>query len=110
MKEFKNLIHLDDLNTIKTNKLLIKIIESAGKDFEIENNKIYSYNKFNKKIKKKFIKIMKQEKKKHIKINLNSIELYKKIEKKEYKELRQIAFKKPNDFLKAIYLYTICED
>lgn len=91
-------------------KNLVKAIESIGKDFNIDNTKVYSYNKFNKQLIKKINKTLKMEKKNNIKINLKVMKLYKKIANEEYKDLRKIAIEKPNDFLKALYLYTICED
>ncbi len=106
---FNNLIYYDKEQSI-FNKKLVNAVESIGKDFNLDNTKIYSYNKFNRYIKKVLHKELKKEKKENICSKLKIINLYKKIDNKEYSELRQIAIKKPNDFLKAIYLYTICED
>ena len=110
IKEFQKISHMDDKNSEIFNKLLLKAIESTAKDLKVDNKRIYSYNKFNRIIIKSFNKELKQEKKTKINNNLEVIKLYKKIEMKEYNELRKIALEKPNDFLKALYLYTICED
>ena len=108
IKEFEDKIKVDDPD--KFNKSLLKAMESTAKDFSINTNKVYNYNSFNKSIMKSFYKLLKQEKKNQIKINLKVVKLYKMIEDKKYKELREQSLNKPNDFLKAVYLYTICED
>ena len=107
-KAFLKIIKIDEEK--KTNQLLMRIMESTAKDFKLDNNQIYSYNKFNRKIIKEFNKQRKLEKKNQIEIKLKIVKLYKMIEQKDFKDLRKIAFEKPNDFLKALYLYTICED
>ena len=94
----------------KFNNKLISAVESIGKEFNLDDTKIYSFNKFNKYLKKTLYKELKNEKKKNIKSKFKIINLYKKIDNKEYYDLRQLAIKRPNDFLKALYLYTICED
>lgn len=108
IKEFEDKIRVNDPD--KFNKSLLKAMESTAKDFSINTNKIYNHNSFNKSIMKSFNKLLKKEKKNQIKINLKVVKLYKLIENKKYKELREQSLNKPNDFLKAIYLYTICED
>ena len=108
INDFEKKINMEDDN--KFNSLLIETIESTAKDFNINSKRVYSYTKLNKKIIKSFHKTIKLEKKKHEDINLRVIELYKMIEAKNYKELRMLSLKEPNDFFKAIYLYTICED
>ncbi len=107
-KAFLKIIKIDEEKN--TNQLLMRIMESTAKDFKLDNNQIYSYNKFNRKIIKEFNKQRKLEKKNQIEIKLKIVKLYKMIEQKDFKDLRKIAFEKPNDFLKALYLYTICED
>ena len=109
-KEFLKVTKINEENEEEFQKLLIKIVESTAKDFHLDNNRIYSYNKFNRVLIKKLNKELKQERKNKIEIKLKVVKLYKMIDKKEYKDLRKIAIEKPNDFLKALYLYTICED
>lgn len=108
IKEFEDRIKNNDTN--KFNKNLLKAMESTAKDLDINSNKVYNYNSFNKSIIKSFYKLLKKDKKNQIKINIKLIKLYKMVEEKKYKELRELSINKPNDFLKAIYLYTICED
>ena len=108
IKEFEDKININDVD--KFNKKLLRAMESTAKDLSINQNKIYDYNSFNKSIIKSFYKLLKNEKKKKTKINLEVVKLYKLIEEKKYKDLRSISINKPNTFLKAIYLYTICED
>ena len=108
IKEFEDKININD--TDKFNKKLLRAMESTAKDLSINSNKVYDYNSFNKSIIKSFYKLLKNEKKKKTKINLEVVKLYKLIEEKKYKDLRSISINKPNTFLKAIYLYTICED
>ena len=108
INEFEKRIKIDDND--KFNKNLLKAMESTAKDLDINTNRIYNYNSFNKSIIKSFYKVLKKEKKNQIKINMKLIKLYKMIEEKKYKDLRELSINKPNDFLKAIYLYTICED
>ena len=108
IKEFEDKININDVD--KFNKKLLRAMESTAKDLDIKSNKVYDYNTFNKSIIKSFYKLLKKEKKNKVKINLEVVKLYKMIDKKNYKDLRKISIDKPNSFLKAIYLYTICED
>lgn len=106
INNFEKLINID--NTDKFNKLLLEIMESTAKELDLNNNKVYNYSNFNKKLVKSFYKATKLQNKNTI--NLKVINTYKMIENRNYKDLRELAFKKPKDFLKALYLYTICED
>ena len=94
----------------KIDNLILSIMESTAKDFHINTFRVYSSNSFTKKIMKAFSKIKKKEKKDKIKSNLKIIKTYKMIDNRDYKNLRLLAISKPKDFLKGIYLYTICED
>lgn len=98
------------INNDKVDKLLLKVMESTAKDFKLNNNKVYNYNSFNKSIIKSFYKMLKEEKKNNLKIKFKLLDNYKLIKNKKYKDLRNLYINKPNDFLKAVYLYTICED
>lgn len=108
ISDFEKIINTED--DTKFNNLLLNAMESTAKDFNINSKKVYSSKKLNKKIVKSFHKTIKLEKKKHEEIHLRVIEVYKMIESKNYKELRLLSLKEPNDFFKALYLYTICED
>lgn len=90
-----------------TNKLLIRIMESLGKTFNLDETKIYSYKSFNKELRKQIAYLLKNEPTKRNQLKL--VNLYKKVLNKEYKELRKDALINPIEFLKALYLYSICE-
>ena len=98
------------INNDKVDKLLLKVMESTAKDFKLNNSKVYNYNSFNKSIMKSFYKMLKEDKKNKLKIKFKLLDYYKLIKDKKYKDLRDLSINKPNDFLKAVYLYTICED
>ena len=98
------------INNDKVDKLLLKVMESTAKDFKLNNTKVYNYNSFNKSIMKSFSKMLKEDKKNKLKIKFKLLDYYKLIKNRKYKDLRNLYINKPNDFLKAIYLYTICED
>ena len=108
INEFEKSININDNN--KIDKLLLKVMESTAKDFKLNNTKIYNYNSFNKSIIKSFYKMLKEDKKNKLKIKFKLLDNYKLIKNRKYKDLRNLYINKPNDFLKAIYLYTICED
>ncbi len=94
----------------QVNDLILSIMESTGKDFELSTYKVYSSSSFTKRIIKRFKAIRKIEKKKNMKSNLKIVKVYKMIENRDFKALRLLAISKPKEFLKGIYLYTICED
>ena len=108
INEFEKSININDNN--KIDKLLLKVMESTAKDFKLNNTKVYNYNSFNKSIIKSFYKMLKKDKKNKLKIKFKLLDNYKLIKNRKYKDLRNLYINKPNDFLKAIYLYTICED
>lgn len=97
-------INLENLS----NKLFLKIMEETGKSLKIEETKIYSYKKFNRTIKKRLKQEIKKKSKKK-KIKKSAIELYQEIKKGNYSKLKKKAFLYPMEFLKAVYLFTICE-
>ena len=101
--------YINEFKSMEDDKLL-KAMESTAKDLKIDNNKIYNYNSFNKKVMKSFYKLLKEEKKNRITIDLELVKDYKLINDKKYKDIKKLATNKPNKFLKALYLYTICED
>lgn len=89
---------------------LLDVVESTASDLDLDNTKVYNYNTFNKKLKKSLNKNLKYEKKHKDSDCLNVVKLYRMIEKEDYKHLRTIAIDDPEEFLKALYLYTIIED
>jgi len=104
LQKFQNNTALDN------SYLLLNIVESTGTDLDLDTSKIYNYSNFNKKLIKKLNKTLKQEKRSNEIADINVVKLYKMIENHNYKDLRNIAIDEPNEFLKAIYLYTIVED
>ncbi len=92
-------------------KILLKIMEDVGKNFQIDDTKIYSYKKFNKLLRRN----LKQHKKIHMnkekisKTNNDLLNIYQLLEEKNYSALQKLAFISPIKLLKALYLYTICE-
>ena len=91
-----------------SNQFFLKIMEETGKSLKIEETKIYSYKTFNRIIKKQLKKELKTKKKKN-KIKKSAVELYQEIKKGNYTKLKKQAFLYPIEFLKAVYLFTICE-
>ena len=105
----KKLLKLNDKTTEKiTKKILLSIMESLGKDFEIDETRIYSYNNFNKKLIRNLNKNISN--KNISKNNKQIISIYKKIAEEKNAILRKEIFIYPNEFLKALYLFTIKED
>lgn len=112
-KDFYKQLNLSqDLPFKLEDKLLLKVMELVAKDFNIDETEIYSYRSFNRKIRKELRKRIKsletkQNTKKHKK---TEVELYLELQKHNYSELRKLGLLNPIELLKAVYLYTICED
>ena len=93
-----------DIDIFDPDKLMLKIAEEMGLIFMLDETKIYSLKKFNKKIFKSFENTSSKKK------NISTINLlYKKMLKKDYKYLRTIGILTPKEFIYALYLYTIKE-
>ena len=90
-------------------KLVLKVMESLGKSFKLDETKIYTYKSFNKSLKKKLNNYIKREIETNEECKQKEVQLYKEIQNKNYKDLRKQALINPIEILKAIYLYTICE-
>lgn len=89
----------------KFNQLIIHIMESTATDMNIRNDKVYSYRKFNKEIKKQFHHLQKKDNKNQLIVNYYNL-----IKQGKFSTLRKLSITEENNFLKAIYLYTISED
>lgn len=114
IKSFEELININiDIDNDKKDELiknlLLKIMEKTAKSFNLDETKIYTHKSFNKALQKQLKFYLKKEKQSNEPCNKKEIELYKKILKNDFKELRKLALINPIDMLKAIYLYTICE-
>lgn len=99
---FQNIISISPTTPEKMiNKIMLKLIESIGNDFNLDETKIYSINKFNKLL----LKELKQNNSKDIEqLNIMIQEI-----KDKKKSLKRKALLNPWRFLKALYLYTISE-
>ena len=99
---FQNIISISPTTPEKMiNKIMLKLIESIGNDFNLDETKIYSINKFNKLL----LKGLKQNNSKDIEqLNIMIQEI-----KDKKKSLKRKALLNPWRFLKALYLYTISE-
>ena len=99
---FQNIISISPKKKKKMiNKIMLKLIESIGNDFNLDETKIYSINKFNKLL----LKELKQNNSKDIEqLNIMIQEI-----KDKKKSLKRKALLNPWRFLKALYLYTISE-
>ena len=83
--------------------IMLKVIEDLAKAFGLEETTVYSYKKLNKLlIKKAKLPAVTKETK-------QILEFFTAIQEKRYKEIRKKALVTPLEFLKALYLYTICE-
>lgn len=114
IKTFEELINVDINIDDETKdeiigKLLLRIIESLAKSFNLDETKIYTYRSFNKAIRRKLKAYLKHEIETNEPCKKKEIELYKEIQEGNYKDVRKKALLNPIDLLKAIYLYTICE-
>lgn len=114
IKSFEELINVDlsiedDLKNDIISKLMLKVIESLAKSFNLDETKIYTHKSFNKSLIKQLNKYLKDELETNKPCKKKEVELYKEIKDGEYTTLRKQALLNPIDMLKAIYLYTICE-
>ena len=94
-------------------KLLLKVMELVAKDFNLDETTIYTYRSFNRKLKKELklrIKKLETENQTNHKHKKTEVELYLEMINGNYSELRKLGLLNPIELLKAVYLYTICED
>lgn len=110
VKKFQNKLIKEGKENSVLDNLILEIVETTGEELNIDKNKVYNYKKYNNKLKKALKTSLKKERKTKENSKNNLINNYKKILEKNYQALRKLAFKNPNDFLKVIYLHTICED
>jgi len=104
----KKLLKISDNLTEKTiNKLLLNTLEDLGEVYKLDETKIYTYRKFNRKLKKAFKKSKKSNTKSTKEETI--IELYSKFKSEKYSELKKDIILYPSEFLKALYLYSIIE-
>jgi len=86
-------------------------METTARSFDLEETKIYSYRNFNRQIKRKVKEKMKPyQKNPNRKIRKKELYLYQSLINQNYKELHKLILIHPLEVLKAIYIYTICEN
>ena len=108
---YKQLKITSDIPTKLEDKLLLRVMELVAKDFNLDDTKIYTYRSFNRALRKELKKIIKElDTTETRKTKKTEVELYLEMEKGNYKDLRTLGLLNPIELLKAVYLYTICED
>lgn len=104
----KKLLKISNTLTEKTiTKLILNTLEDLGQLYKLDETKVYSYRKFNRKLKKAFRKSQKSNTKSTKEDII--IELYKKLQTEKYNELKKDIILYPSEFLKSLYLYSIIE-
>lgn len=97
-------------------KYTLTMMEELGKIFDLEEAKIYRYQKFNKELLKsvnnnlKTTNINQKTISKLLKSKIMILDMYDKLKKGNIKAVRQNIFLAPNEFLKALYLFVISEE
>lgn len=113
-KEFYNQLKIStDIPEKMQTKLLLRVMELIAKDFNLDDTIVYTHKSFNKKLKKELknkIKELENSKPSNYKHKKTDIELYLEMVNGNYTELRKLGLLNPIELLKAVYLYTICED
>lgn len=113
-KEFYRQLKISDVTKENIQeKLLLRVMELVAKDFNLDETTIYTYRSFNRKLKKELklrIKKLETENQTNHKHKKTEVELYLEMINGNYSELRKLGLLNPIELLKAVYLYTICED
>ena len=109
IKKVEDILHNKRLLTLDVNLIdtdfILRVAEEAGKIFNIDDFKIYSFKKYNKLLMKKVKTIIKSDKN-NKKIN-NIINLYN--ASINYKDIGLKNIFSSKELLIAIYLYSVCE-
>ena len=111
IKKVEDILHNKRLLTLDVNLIdtdfILRVAEEAGKIFNIDDFKIYSFKKYNKLLMKKVKTIIKSDKN-NKKIN-NIINLYNASINNNYKDIGLKNIFSSKELLIAIYLYSVCE-
>ena len=111
IKKVEDILHNKRLLTLDVNLIdtdfILRVAEEAGKIFNIDVFKIYSFKKYNKLLMKKVKTIIKSDKN-NKKIN-NIINLYNACSSNNYKDIGLKNIFSSKELLIAIYLYSVCE-
>ena len=100
IESFKQLIKVEKKEKIKK-ELISLIIEDIGYKYNLDDTKIYTEYSFNSAIYSIVSKELRNEKED------TTLELYRLIKAKNYRELKKKVLLHPFDLLRAIYIYTI---
>ncbi len=101
---------------VTSSQYILTIMEELGKMFHLDETKIYNYHIFNyellKEVENELDKNAKNTPilKKLLKSKVMILDTYEKLKKGNLKAVRQNATLAPNEFLKALYLFTISEN
>lgn len=115
-KLLNQVINLSLNKKIKSRKYMLTIMEELGRMFHLEETKIYHYRTFNSDLLQALEKEIEEKNTdatmfgKLLKSKTMVLDTYEKLKKGNLKAIRQNAVLSPNDFLKALYLFTISED
>lgn len=111
IKKVEDILHNKRLLTLDVSLIdtdfILRVAEEAGKIFNIDDFKIYSFKKYNKLLIKKVKTIIKSDKN-NKKIN-NIINLYNACSSNNYKDIGLKNIFSSKELLIAIYLYSVCE-
>ena len=111
IKKVEDILHNKRLLTLDVNLIdtdfILRVAEEAGKIFNIDDFKIYSFKKYNKLLMKKVKTIIKSDKN-NKKIN-NIINLYNACSSNNYKDIGLKNIFSSKELLIAIYLYSVGE-
>ena len=111
IKKVEDILHNKRLLTLDVNLIdtdfILRVAEEAGKIFNIDDFKIYSFKKYNKLLMKKVKTIIKSDKN-NKKIN-NIINLYNACSSNNYKDIGLKNIFSSKELLISIYLYSVCE-
>ena len=101
IKETLKLENLDDDMDRVLDKLILRSMENLGKNYYIDDTRIYTLKSFNKELLSHFKKSDK---------NIKEQEIYNLLKKHEYKKIKPLALKNPIHFISVLYVYTIMEN
>lgn len=115
-KLLNQVVNMSLRKKITSPKYMLTLMEELGKMFHLDETKIYNYHVFNDELLKRIEdELDAKEKdatmfKKLLKSKTMVLDTYEKLKKGNLKAIRQNATLAPNEFLKALYLFTISED
>lgn len=115
-KLFNQVINMRLRKKIISRQYMLTLMEELGKMFHLDETKIYNYHTFNFELLKEVEREINEKNTnatmfgKLLKSKTMVLDTYEKLKKGNLKAIRQNATLAPNEFLKALYLFTISED